>query len=39
MLKPVRKDAAHAIAHNKVMVIDGETFVIGSSNFTNKWVR
>ena len=27
---PVRIDAAHAIAHNKVMVIDGETVITGS---------
>ncbi len=31
---PVRVDAAHAIAHNKVMVIDGETVSTGSFNFT-----
>ena len=31
---PVRIDAAHAIAHNKVMVIDGETVITGSFNFT-----
>lgn len=27
-------DSAHAIAHNKVMVIDGETVITGSFNFT-----
>lgn len=27
-------DARHAIAHNKVMVIDGKTLVTGSFNFT-----
>jgi phosphatidylserine/phosphatidylglycerophosphate/cardiolipin synthase-like enzyme len=27
-------DAAHAIAHNKVMIIDGETVMTGSFNFT-----
>jgi phosphatidylserine/phosphatidylglycerophosphate/cardiolipin synthase-like enzyme len=27
-------DAKHAIAHNKVMVIDGQTVVTGSFNFT-----
>ena len=27
-------DANHAIAHNKVIVIDGETVVTGSFNFT-----
>ena len=31
---PVRIDAKHAIAHNKVMIIDGETVITGSSNFT-----
>jgi phosphatidylserine/phosphatidylglycerophosphate/cardiolipin synthase-like enzyme len=27
-------DAKHAIAHNKVMVLDGETVITGSFNFT-----
>jgi len=27
-------DAKHAIAHNKIMVIDGETILTGSFNFT-----
>lgn len=27
-------DVEHAIAHNKVMIIDGETVIIGSFNFT-----
>lgn len=31
---PTWIDAAHAIAHNKVMVIDGETIITGSFNFT-----
>jgi len=31
---PVRIDAAHAIAHNKVMIIDGHTVITGSFNFT-----
>ncbi len=31
---PVYIDAAHAIAHNKVMVIDEQTVVTGSFNFT-----
>jgi len=31
---PVSIDAVHAIAHNKVMVIDGETVITGSFNFT-----
>ena len=33
---PVLIDAKHAIAHNKVMVIDDETIVTGSFNFTNQ---
>lgn len=32
---PVRIDAKHQIAHNKVMVIDGQTVITGSFNFTN----
>jgi phosphatidylserine/phosphatidylglycerophosphate/cardiolipin synthase-like enzyme len=31
---PTRIDAAHAIAHNKIMIIDGETVITGSFNFT-----
>lgn len=31
---PTWIDAIHAIAHNKVMVIDGETVITGSFNFT-----
>jgi len=31
---PTKIDAAHAIAHNKVMVIDGATVLTGSFNFT-----
>lgn len=31
---PIKIDARHAIAHNKVMVIDGETVITGSFNFT-----
>jgi phosphatidylserine/phosphatidylglycerophosphate/cardiolipin synthase-like enzyme len=31
---PVKIDAAHAIAHNKVMIIDGVTVLTGSFNFT-----
>ena len=31
---PVSIDAVHAIAHNKVMVIDDETVITGSFNFT-----
>ena len=31
---PTKIDAKHAIAHNKVMVIDGETVITGSFNFT-----
>jgi phosphatidylserine/phosphatidylglycerophosphate/cardiolipin synthase-like enzyme len=32
---PTSIDAAHAIAHNKVMIIDETTVVTGSFNFTN----
>jgi phosphatidylserine/phosphatidylglycerophosphate/cardiolipin synthase-like enzyme len=31
---PVLIDAQHAIAHNKVMIIDGQTVITGSFNFT-----
>jgi phosphatidylserine/phosphatidylglycerophosphate/cardiolipin synthase-like enzyme len=31
---PVKIDAQHAIAHNKVMIIDEETVIAGSFNFT-----
>jgi phosphatidylserine/phosphatidylglycerophosphate/cardiolipin synthase-like enzyme len=31
---PTKIDSKHAIAHNKVMVIDGETVITGSFNFT-----
>ena len=31
---PVKIDAQHAIAYNKVMIIDGETVITGSFNFT-----
>jgi phosphatidylserine/phosphatidylglycerophosphate/cardiolipin synthase-like enzyme len=31
---PVKIDAQHAIAHNKVMIIDEETVITGSFNFT-----
>jgi phosphatidylserine/phosphatidylglycerophosphate/cardiolipin synthase-like enzyme len=29
-------DAEHRIAHNKVMVIDGQTVIAGSFNFTKS---
>ncbi|MFH0957732.1 MAG: phospholipase D family protein [Pseudomonadota bacterium] len=31
---PTKIDSQHAIAHNKVMIIDGETVITGSFNFT-----
>jgi phosphatidylserine/phosphatidylglycerophosphate/cardiolipin synthase-like enzyme len=31
---PTYIDAEHSIAHNKIMVIDGETVITGSFNFT-----
>ncbi|MGA2107294.1 MAG: phospholipase D family protein [Syntrophorhabdales bacterium] len=31
---PVYIDSAHTIAHNKIMIIDGQTVVTGSFNFT-----
>jgi phosphatidylserine/phosphatidylglycerophosphate/cardiolipin synthase-like enzyme len=32
-------DGAHAIAHNKVMIVDGETVITGSFNFTSAAER
>lgn len=29
-------DAVHPIAHNKIMIIDGEIVITGSSNFTKE---
>jgi phosphatidylserine/phosphatidylglycerophosphate/cardiolipin synthase-like enzyme len=31
---PTKIDAAHAISHNKIIVIDGENIITGSFNFT-----
>jgi phosphatidylserine/phosphatidylglycerophosphate/cardiolipin synthase-like enzyme len=31
---PIGQHAHHAIAHNKIIVIDGETVLTGSFNFT-----
>jgi phosphatidylserine/phosphatidylglycerophosphate/cardiolipin synthase-like enzyme len=31
---PTLIDAKHAIAHNKIMVLDGQTVITGSFNFT-----
>ncbi len=31
---PLKIDSQHAIAHNKVMIIDGERVITGSFNFT-----
>jgi phosphatidylserine/phosphatidylglycerophosphate/cardiolipin synthase-like enzyme len=36
MAVPVKIDAVHAIAHNKIMVIDGKTVITGSFNFTRE---
>jgi phosphatidylserine/phosphatidylglycerophosphate/cardiolipin synthase-like enzyme len=33
---PVRLDSKHAIAHNKVMILDGSTVITGSFNFTES---
>jgi len=33
---PVKIDSAHDIAHNKIMIIDGETVITGSFNFTKS---
>jgi phosphatidylserine/phosphatidylglycerophosphate/cardiolipin synthase-like enzyme len=33
---PVLIDSEHAIAHNKVMIIDGQTVITGSFNFTKQ---
>ncbi len=36
---PTLIDGKHAIAHNKVMIIDGETIITGSFNFTTAAER
>jgi phosphatidylserine/phosphatidylglycerophosphate/cardiolipin synthase-like enzyme len=33
---PTRVDGEHAIAHNKVMIIDGQEVITGSFNFTRQ---
>jgi phosphatidylserine/phosphatidylglycerophosphate/cardiolipin synthase-like enzyme len=33
---PTRLDGKHAIAHNKVMILDGEVVITGSFNFTKS---
>jgi phosphatidylserine/phosphatidylglycerophosphate/cardiolipin synthase-like enzyme len=33
---PVLIDSEHAIAHNKIMIIDGQTVITGSFNFTKQ---
>ena len=36
---PTYVDAQHPIAHNKIILIDGETIITGSFNFTNQAER
>src|ERR1044071_5773965 len=36
---PTLIDGAHAIAHNKVMIVDGDTVITGSFNFTTAAER
>ena len=36
---PTYIDAKHAIAHNKIILIDGQTIITGSFNFTNQAER
>jgi phosphatidylserine/phosphatidylglycerophosphate/cardiolipin synthase-like enzyme len=33
---PTQIDTKHAIAHNKIMIIDGQTILTGSFNFTKS---
>ena len=33
---PIKIDTKHAIAHNKIIVIDGQTVITGSFNFTKN---
>ena len=33
---PVKRDAQHAIVHGKIVIIDGETVITGSFNFTKR---
>jgi phosphatidylserine/phosphatidylglycerophosphate/cardiolipin synthase-like enzyme len=33
---PIKIDAAHAIAHNKIMIVDGHAVITGSFNFTKN---
>jgi phosphatidylserine/phosphatidylglycerophosphate/cardiolipin synthase-like enzyme len=33
---PIKIDAAHAIAHNKIMIVDGQVVITGSFNFTKN---
>lgn len=33
---PTQIDSRHAIAHNKVMILDGQTVITGSFNFTKS---
>jgi len=33
---PVFIDAKHAIAHNEIIIVDGQTVLTGSSNYTKQ---
>ena len=33
---PTKIDALHAIAHNKIVIVDGAVVVTGSFNFTKQ---
>ena len=33
---PVKRDAQYAIVHSKIVILDGETVITGSFNFTKR---